>query len=73
MIRSGPERVSELLRLELGEVLLCDSDVTGEGEEKLMLCERPNPKNEKNIFNKEILSTGHISGNLTQKIYLEIY
>jgi len=39
VIRPGPERIGELLRLELGDVLLRDSDVTGEGEEKLVLCE----------------------------------
>ena len=43
MICSGPEGVGKLLRLKLCDVLLSDSDVTGEGEEKLMLGERPNP------------------------------
>ena len=33
MIGSGPDRVCELLRLKLGDVLLRDSDVTGEREE----------------------------------------
>ena len=43
MIGSGPDRVCELLRLKLGDVLLRDSDVTGEREEELVLRERPDP------------------------------
>ena len=43
MIGSGPDRVCELLRLKLGDVLLRDSDVTGERGEELVLRERPDP------------------------------
>ena len=43
MIGSGPYGVRKLLRLKLGDILLRDSDVTGEREEELVLRERPDP------------------------------